>query len=86
MRSFIGACNFYRHHIHNFTYSSAALTDLTKKTNPWQWTDKEEGCFQELKKKNSSTNCLGVPRRKGKIILVTDACDVGGDATLYQWQ
>ena len=26
--SFIGACNFYRRHIHNFTYSSAPLTDL----------------------------------------------------------
>ena len=28
VRSFIGACNFYRRHIHNFTYSSAPLTDL----------------------------------------------------------
>ena len=23
VRSFVGACNFYRRHIHNFTYSSA---------------------------------------------------------------
>ena len=78
VRSFIGACNFYRRHIHNFTYSSAPLTDLIKKTNPWRWTDKEEACFQELKRKISSTNCLGVPRPKDEIILVTDACDVGG--------
>ena len=34
----------------------------------------------------SSTDCLGVPRPKGEIILVTDACDVGGAGTLYQWQ
>ena len=85
VRSFIGACNFHRRHIHNFTYSSAPLTDLIKKTNAWRWTDKEEACFQELKKKISSTNCLGVPRPKGEIILVTDACDVGGGGTLYQW-
>ena len=32
--SFIGACNFYRRHIHNFTYSSAPLTNLIKTTNP----------------------------------------------------
>ena len=76
VRSFIGACN-YRRHIHNFTYSSAPLTDLLKKTNPWRRTDKEEACFQELRRKISSTNCLGVPRPKGAIILVTDACDVG---------
>ena len=77
VRSFIGHFNFHRRYIHNFTYSSAPLTDLTKNTNPWRWTDKEEACFQELKKKVSSSNCLGVPRSKGKIILVTDAC-VGG--------
>ena len=38
VRSFVGACNFYRRHIHNFTYSSAPLTDLIKKTTPWRWT------------------------------------------------
>ena len=34
LRSFIRACNFYRRHIHNLTYSSAPLTDLIMKTNP----------------------------------------------------
>ena len=34
VRSFVGACNFYRRHIHNFTYSSAPLTDIIKKTTP----------------------------------------------------
>ena len=34
VRSFIGACNLYQHHKHNFTYASAPLTDLIKKTNP----------------------------------------------------
>ena len=64
--SFIGACNFYRRHIDNFKYSSALRTDLIKKTNPWRWTDKEEACFQELKKKISSTNCLGYPALRMK--------------------
>ena len=70
--------NFYRRHIHNFTYSSAPLTDLIKKTTPWRWTTREEECFQELKKKVASSNCLGVPRPKGEIVLITDASDVGG--------
>ena len=30
VRSFIGACNFYRLHVHNFTYSSAPLTPYKK--------------------------------------------------------
>ena len=37
VRSFVGACNFYRRHIHNFTYSSAPLTDVIKKTTPWRY-------------------------------------------------
>ena len=55
--------------MHNFTYSSAPLTDLIKKTNPWRWTNKGEGCFQELNKKMSSTNRLGAPCPKDEIIL-----------------
>ena len=78
VRSFVGACNFYRRHIHNFTYSSAPLTDLIKKATPWRWTSREEECFHELKKKIASSNCLGVPRPEGEIVLITDASDVGG--------
>ena len=50
------------------------------------WTTREEECFQELKKKIASSNCLGVPRPKGEIVLITDASDVGGGGTIYQWQ
>ena len=39
-----------------------------------------------MKTKIASTNCLGVHRPKGEIILVTDACDVWRVGTLYQWQ
>ena len=86
VRSFVGACNFYRGPIHNFTYSSAPVTDLIKKTTPWRWTATEKESFQELKKNISSSNCLGVPRPKGEIVLITDASDVGGAGTIYQWQ
>ena len=56
--SFIGACNFYRRHIDNFTYSSAPLVDLITKIKPSRWNDKKEACFQELRNKISSTNCM----------------------------
>ena len=36
VRSFIGACNFYHRHIKNFTYTSAILTDLIKKSTTWR--------------------------------------------------
>ena len=105
VRRFVGACNFYRRHIHNFTYSSAPLTDVINKTTPWRWTAREEECFQDLRKKiassnclfcterrllwlarPSSSNCLGVPRPKGDIVLITDASDVRRGGMIYQWQ
>ena len=82
----MGACNFYRRHIHKFTYSSAPLTDRLKKTTPWRWTSREEECFQELQRKIASPNFLAVPRSEGEIILITDASDVGGAGMIYQWQ
>ena len=82
----MGACNFFGRHIHNFTYSSAPRTDLIKETTPWRWTARDEECFQELKNKIASSNCLGVPRPKGGIVLITDASDVEGGGTIYQWQ
>ena len=82
LQSFVGACNFYRRHIHNITYSSSPLTALIKKTTPWSWTVREGECFQELGKKIASSNCLGVPPPKGEIVLITDASDVGGGGTI----
>ena len=86
LRSFLGALNFYRRHIRNFTESSARLTDLTKKDSRWMWGKVEERCFQELKDKIANVRCLGVPRSTGEILIVIDSSDVGGGASLYQWQ
>ena len=64
-------------------YSFIGPTDRPYKKNaPWRWTTKEEECFQELKEKISSYNCLGVPCPQ----LITDASNIGGGGTIYQWQ
>ena len=86
VRSFIGACNFCRRHIKNFTYTSAILTDLVKKSTTWRWGPQEQQAFDELKDKVANAKCLGVPRVQEEIILVTDASNVGGGGTLFQWQ
>ena len=49
VRSFIGACTFYRRHIKNFTYTSAILTDLIKKSTTLRWGPQEQQAFDELK-------------------------------------
>ena len=86
VRNFIGACNFYRRYIKNFTYASAILTDLIKKSTTRRWSPQEQQAFDELKDKVASAKCLGGPRAQGEIILVTDASNVVGGGTLFQWQ
>ena len=65
VRSFIGACNFYRRHIKNFTHTSAILTDLIKKSTTTRWGPQEQQLFDELKEKVANAKCLGVPRAPG---------------------
>ena len=86
VRSFIGACVFYRRHIKNFTYTSAILVDLIKKSTTWRWGPQEQQAFGELKDRVENAKCLGVPRAQAQIILVTNASNVGGGGTLFQWQ
>jgi len=42
--------------------------------------------IQELKDKLATLTSIGVPNSQGEMVLVTDACDIGGGPTLFQWQ
>ena len=86
VRSFIGACNFYRRHIKKFTYISAIMTDLIKKSTTWRWGPQEQQALDKLKDKVVNTQCWGVPKAQGEILLVTDASNLGGGESLFQWQ
>ena len=86
VRSFIGVCNVYRRCIKNLSYTSAMLTDLIKKTTAWRWGPQEQQAFDEVKDKVANAECLGVPKAQGETILVTDASNVGGGGTFFQWR
>ena len=86
VRSFIGACNFYRHHIKNFTYTTAILADLIKKSTTWRHGSQEQQAFDGFKDKVAKAKCLGVPKAQGEIFLVTDTSNVSGGGTFFQWQ
>ena len=46
----------------------------------------EQQAFDERKDKVANAKCLRMPRAQGEIILVTDASNVGGGGTPFQWQ
>ena len=84
--SSMGASKFYRCHIRNFTYTSAILTNLIKRSTTWRPGPQEQQAFDKLKNKVANAKCLGVPRAHAEMILVTDASNVGGGGTLVQLQ
>ena len=86
VRSFLGACNFYRRHVPSFTYSSHLLTDLKKKDNKWYWGEEEAKQFQELKEKVGNIAMLETPSSEGEFVVITDASLVDRGGTLFQWQ
>ena len=49
--TFIGTWNFYGCHIRNFTYTSAILTALIKKSTTWRWGPQKHKGFDDLKDK-----------------------------------
>ena len=73
VRSFIGACNFYRRHIKNFTHTSAMLADLIMNSTTWCWGPQEQQASYELKDKVANAKCFGVLGAQGEFILFTDA-------------
>ncbi len=49
VRCFLGMCGFYRKHIENFSSLASPLTNLTRKNQPFEWTEECDKAFVELK-------------------------------------
>ena len=86
VRSSIGTCNLCCCHIKNVSYTRTVLTNIIKGSTTWRWGSQGQQEFDKLKEEVANAKCLGVPNAQGEIILVTDASNVGGGGTLFQWQ
>jgi len=61
IRSFVGLAGYCRRFIEGFSKTVAHLTQLTRKDQPFTWTDKCEESFQELKWRLTSAPILVIP-------------------------
>ena len=84
VRGFLGLASFYRRFIKQFSLKARPLTDLTKEKNVWQWTDKEESAFNELKKSLVVAPVLRIPQFELPFVVTTDASLVSVGAILEQ--
>ena len=72
VQSFVGFVNFYHRFIPEFSHVAHPLHHLTKKAEPWQWTQPEEAAFQALKSVVTSAPILILPEKNTHFQLETD--------------
>jgi len=85
-KSFIALCSYYRKFIPNFSFVAHDLNQLTRNDVPFQWNEKADLSFRDLKRLLTTAPVLCYPQDEGEMYIHTDACEYGLGAALYQLQ
>ncbi|RVW57491.1 Transposon Ty3-I Gag-Pol polyprotein [Vitis vinifera] len=72
LRSFLGLVNYYRRFIKGYSARAAPLTDLLKKNKAWEWDERCQQAFEDLKKAVTEEPVLALPDHT-KVFELNDA-------------
>jgi hypothetical protein len=61
IQSFLGLAGYYRRFIKDFSKIAKPMMKLLEKNKAFEWTAECQACFQELKKRLTSTPLLVLP-------------------------
>ena len=75
IQKFLGLANYYHQFIKGFTMVARPLHDMVKKDKKWEWTDKQEEVFKELKKRFTEEPMLAALDIDKKMRMEVDASD-----------
>ncbi|KAA0051348.1 reverse transcriptase [Cucumis melo var. makuwa] len=84
VRSFLGLAGYYRRFIEDFSQLALPLTALTRKNVKFEWLDKCEQSFQELKKRLVTTPILALPVIGKDYVIYCNASRLGLGCVLMQ--
>jgi hypothetical protein len=83
LRSFLGACSYYRKFIKDFSKVAAVLFDLTKnESQQWTWRDEHKMTFNQLKDALIKGPVLQLPNHSKDWIMF---CDASGHVLVVYW-
>ena len=85
IRSFLGLAGYYRRFIEDFSRLTAPMTRLIRKEVKFDWDNRCEEAFQELKMRVTSATILIVPKRGQGYIVYGDASKAGLGCVLMQY-
>ena len=84
VRSFLGLVGYYRKFVEGFSSIAKPLTQLLLKDKKFEWTEKCEGSFQELKKRLTTAPVLTMPDVTKDFVVYCDASKLGLGCVLMQ--
>ena len=84
VRSFLGLASYYRRFVEGFSKIAVPLTELTRKSVRFNWSEKCETSFQELKQRLITAPVLSLPKENGKFVVYCDASKMGLGCVLMQ--
>jgi hypothetical protein len=84
IQSFLGLAGYYRRFIEGFSKISKPMTELLEKDKKFKWTPTYEACFQELKKRLTTTLILVMPDMEKSFSIYYDASGQGLGCVLIQ--
>ncbi|VDH99565.1 Hypothetical predicted protein [Mytilus galloprovincialis] len=73
IRSFLGLTNYYRKFIEGYSHITTSLNHLLRNDIPFEWSEKCQKAFDQLKKALCSAPILVYPNMSKPFILTTDA-------------
>ena len=82
LRSFLGLANYYRRFVEGYSRRATPLTDMLKKGVTWDWSDRCQGAFKDLKDAMMKDLVLALPDLTKPFEVQTDASDFALDRVL----
>ena len=73
VQKFLGLANYYCQFIEGFAMVARPLHDTVKKDKRWEWTERQEEAFKELKKRFTEEPVLAAPDIDKKMRMEVDA-------------
>ena len=84
VRCFLRLASYYRRFVEGFSKIAVPLTELTRKSMRFSWSDRCEASFQELKQRLITAPVLSLPTENDKFVVYCDASKIGLGCVLMQ--
>ena len=84
MRSFLGLVGYFRRFVKGFSVIASSLTKLLQKWVKFEWDDKCQSSFEQLKKILVEAPVLTQPTSSREYALYSDASKIGLGCVLMQ--